>query len=122
MTSKRTVRQVFSDIKVEEEVEEEEERDDGGEEKTYGDLASSYLEPFLSARRHTFENHYGIRRNGGNFMIGDSIIRFDRESNLTIKCKHCKGTRGLWEFLALKDVNSDVITESDLKRYKTILL
>jgi len=54
-------------------------------------------------------------------MIGDSIIRVERESNLTIKGKHYKGTRGLWELLARKNVNSDVITESDLKRYKTIL-
>ena len=49
-------------------------------------------------------------------MISDSIISVDRESNLTIKGKHCKGTRGLWELLARKDGNSDVITESDLKR------
>jgi hypothetical protein len=81
----------------------------------------TYLKPFLSPRRHAVENRYGIRRYGGNFMIGDSIIRVDRESNLTIKGKHYKGTRGLWELLARKDVNSDVITESDLKRYKTIL-
>ena len=56
VTSKRTVRQAFPDIKVEEEVEEEE-SDDGGEERTYGDLASSYLKPFLSPRRHAVENH-----------------------------------------------------------------
>ena len=54
-------------------------------------------------------------------MIGDSIISVDRESNLTIKGKHSKGTRGLWELLARKDVNSDVISESDQKKYKTIL-
>jgi len=54
-------------------------------------------------------------------MIGDSNIRVDRESNLTIKGKHYKGTRGLWELLARKDMDCDVITESDLKRYKTIL-
>ena len=54
-------------------------------------------------------------------MIGDSVISVDRESNLTIKGKHHKGIRGLWELLGRKDVNSDVITESDLKKYKTIL-
>ena len=54
-------------------------------------------------------------------MIGDSIIRVDRESNLTIKGKYYKGTRCLWELLARKDVNTDMITESDLKKYKTIL-
>ena len=55
VTSKRTVRQAFSDIKN------EEESDDGGEERTYGHLAISYLKPFLSPRRHALENHYGIR-------------------------------------------------------------
>ena len=69
----------------------EEESDDAVEE-TYGVLASSYLKPFLSPRRHVLENHYGIRRYGGNFMIGDSIISVDRECNLTIKGKHCKET------------------------------
>ena len=117
VTSKQTDRQALSDIKDEEV---EEESDDGGEE-TYGDLASFYLKHFLSPHRHVVENHYGIRRYGGNLMIGDSIIRVDRESNLTIKGKHYKGTRGLWELLARKDVNTDVITESDLKKYKTIL-
>jgi hypothetical protein len=58
-----------------------------------GDLASSYLKPFLSPRRHFVENNYGIRRYSGNFMIGDSIIRVDRESNLIINGKHYKGNR-----------------------------
>jgi len=54
-------------------------------------------------------------------MIGDSIISVDRESNLTIKGRHYKGTRVLWELLTRKDLKSKVITESDLKKYKTIL-
>jgi hypothetical protein len=57
VTSKRTVRQAFQGIKDEEEVEEEEESDDGGEKKTYGELASAYLKPFLSPSRHAFENN-----------------------------------------------------------------
>ena len=73
VTTKRPVRHAFSDIKNEE----GEENDDGGGE-TYGDLASSYLKHFLSPRRHVVENHYGIRRYGDNFMIGDSIISVDR--------------------------------------------
>ena len=84
-------------------------------------MASSYLKPLLSPRRHVVENHYGIRSYGVNFIIGDSIISVDRESNLKIKGKHYKGTRDLWELLARKDVDSDVITERDLKKYKTIL-
>jgi hypothetical protein len=73
--------------------------DDAEGGKAYGDLASPYLKPFLSTRRHSALNHYGIRRAGGNFMIGDSIISIDQESNLTIKGKHYKGRRVLWEHL-----------------------
>ena len=76
VTSKGIVGQTFSNIK-----DEEEESDDEGDVTTYGDLASTYLKQFLSPRRHTVENHYGIRRYGGNFMVGDSVIRVDRESN-----------------------------------------
>jgi len=80
VTPKRTIRLVsaetpFSDIK-EEEVEGDDDEVEGG--KAYGDLASPYLNPFLSTRGHSAENHYGIRRAGGNFMIGDSIINVDR--------------------------------------------
>jgi len=99
VTFKWTVRQAFSEIKNEEE---EEESDDGDEEKTYGYLASTYLKPLLSPRRHIVENHYGIRRYGANFMIGDSIIRVDWESNLTIKDKHYKGSRALITFGTLR--------------------
>jgi hypothetical protein len=87
----------------------------------YGDLASPYLKPFISTQGHAAENHYGIRRAGGNFMIGDSIVTVDQGSNITIKGKHYKGTRGLWELLIRKDVNNKVITESDLQKYKSIL-
>ena len=33
-----------------------------------------------------------------------------------------KGTRGLWELLTRKNVNSDVITKSDLNAYKRIVV
>ena len=54
-------------------------------------------------------------------MNDDSIINVDQESNIIIKGKHYKGTRGLWELLTRRDVNNKVITESDLKKYKNIL-
>ena len=101
MWPKRTIRHVsaetqFSDIKHEDEEVEGDDDNEVEEGKAYGDLASPYLKQFLSTRGHSAENHYGIRRAGGNFMIGDSIISVDRESNLTIKGKHFKGSRGLW--------------------------
>ena len=49
------------------------EADDDEVESGTGGKASPYVKPFLSA-----EIHYGIRRAGDNFMIGDSIISVDR--------------------------------------------
>jgi len=54
-------------------------------------------------------------------MIGDSFVTVDKGSNITIKGKHYKGSRGLWELLSRKDVDIKVNKESDLKKYKTIL-
>jgi hypothetical protein len=58
---------------------------------------------------------------GCDFMIGDSIISVDGESNVIIKVKHFKVTRVLRGLLRRKDVNNKVITDKDLKKYKTIL-
>ena len=54
-------------------------------------------------------------------MMGDSIISVNRKSNIIIKGKHFKGTRGLQEILTRKDLNNKMIAESDPKKYKSIL-
>ena len=49
------------------------------------------------------------------FKRGDSSLNsIQREASvITIKRKRFKGTRGLWEFLNRKNVNTDVITTKD---------
>jgi hypothetical protein len=54
-------------------------------------------------------------------MIGNSDVVADEKGDITIGEKRFRGTKVLWEILTRKNVNSDVITNSDLKAYKRIL-
>ena len=46
----------------------------------------------------------------------------DRDSDITIKGKHFRGTQGLWELLTRRKVQRDKLTTDDLRAYKKILL
>ena len=54
-------------------------------------------------------------------MFGNSDISVDENSDITKSVKRFRVTKGLWELLTHKNVNRDVISNSDLKRYKHIL-
>jgi hypothetical protein len=53
--------------------------------------------------------------------MGNSDVSVDTNSDLYIKDKHFKGTRGLWELLTRKRVDNRLVSEDDLKQYKAIL-
>ena len=53
-------------------------------------------------------------------MISNSTVSFDETSDITIKGKWYKGTKGLLELLT-QNVNTNMITTSVLKRYNNIL-
>ena len=55
-------------------------------------------------------------------MIGDSQVSVDKDSHVTVKGKHFRGTQGLWELLTRRKVQRDKLTTDDLRAYKTILL
>jgi len=74
-----------------------------------------YNKPFL-------DTQYGIRKVGDSFMIGDSAILVDTDSDITIKGQEFRGTKGLWDLLTRKNVNRKHITTDDLKKYKKILV
>ena len=67
------------------------------------------------------EELYCIRRDGNTLMIGSAAVVADEKGDISIGGTLFKGTRGLWELLTRKYVNSDLITESDMKAYKCIL-
>ena len=106
----------------------DEEDDDFAEEdvqafgrENVGTTASPYIVPYFYNRRF-LDTQYGIRKVGNSFMIGDSAVLVDTDSDITIKGQEFRGTKGLWELLTRKKVNRKLITSDDLKKYKKILI
>ena len=77
--------------------------------------------PYLNNMRF-LDEQYGVRREGNTLMIGSAAGTADEQGDISIGGTRCKGTRGLWELLTRKSVNSDVIKKSDLNAYKRILV
>ena len=48
-------------------------------------------------------------------MVGDSPIVVDTNGDITIKERVFKGSKGLWELLKRKQVNTEFITKDDQK-------
>jgi hypothetical protein len=88
--------------------------------QNYGVVASPYVKPYFSRDRRV-DTRYWLRREGSNFMIGDSKVLNTEDSDLAIKCRHSEGTQVLWELLTRNSVDRKVITESDLEKNKSIL-
>ena len=80
----------------------------------FGAVAGSYLTPFIY-KRGFLDTQYGISKDSGTFMIGNSPLTVDDDSDITIKGKHFRGTQGLWELLTRRMVQWDIITTDDLK-------
>jgi hypothetical protein len=77
--------------------------------KYFGEGTDTYPPPCLYNRRF-LDKQYGIRREDGMFMISNSNLSVDDASDITIKEKRFKGTRGLWELLTPKNFNTDANT------------
>jgi hypothetical protein len=82
--------------------------------RNFGAIASPYLTPYLYNRRF-LDQKYGIRGDGGIFMIGDSAVTVDAASDITIKGKTLKGTKGLWELLIREKADENLISTNGLK-------
>ena len=54
-------------------------------------------------------------------MMGSSPIVVDTGGDIMIKNRMFKGSKGLWELLTSKKVNTEFITKEDLKSTKKIL-
>jgi hypothetical protein len=88
--------------------------------KTFGSIASPYLSSYVH-RHGVLDTAYGLRKVCNKFFIGNSDVTVDANSDLYIKDKHFRGTRGLWELLTRKRVNNKIIDANDMKQYKSIL-
>ena len=82
-----------------------------------GPIASPYIVPYFYNRRF-LHTQYGIRKFGDSFIIGDSVVLVDTDSDVTIKRQEFRRTKGLWELLTRKKVNRKLITTNDLKNIR----
>ena len=57
----------------------------------------------------------------GSFRIGNAEVVMDQDSNVFVKGKSYRGTRGLFELLTRKKVDQSFITRRDLQSYREIL-
>jgi len=81
---------------------------------------SFYMMPYVY-KRHFLDTEYGVRKVGDMFMIGDSPIVVGTGGHIKINERVFKGSKGMWELLTRKKVNTEFITNDDLKTYKKIL-
>ena len=88
--------------------------------ENFGEVATPYVSPY-AYKRGFLDTTYGIRKVGNTFMIGDSPVDVDTDSNVHIKNQEFKGTKGLWELLTRKRVNKGEVKTPDLQQYKRIL-
>jgi hypothetical protein len=61
------------------------------------------------------DRQYGIRKEGDTLMIGNSAIDLDIPGVITVKGKHFKLTRGLWDLLTSNDVDRGTISPNDMQ-------
>jgi len=127
------IKEYTSEHAKQERVEDDDDEDDYNEDDNFvedeaheygrenvGPVVRPYLMPYVYKRRF-LDTQYGVRKDGNIFMIGDSPVLVDTSGIITIKDRVFKGSKGLWELLTRKNVNTEVITNDDLKSYKKIL-
>jgi len=84
------------------------------EEENVGSVSSPYL-MFNVYKRPFLDTQDGIRKDGDIFMIGDSPITVDTDGDIAIKERVFNGSKGLWEQLTRKNVNTEFMTKNYLK-------
>jgi len=62
-----------------------------------GTIASPYIVPYFNIKPFLY-TQYGIRKVGDLFMIGDSAILVDTDSDITIKGEESRGTKDCGNF------------------------
>ena len=77
--------------------------------------------PYLNIVRF-LDEQYGIRRDCNTLMVGNVPVTTNPKGDISIVWSRFKGTRGLGELFKRKNVNSNVITKSDLNACKHILV
>ena len=81
----------------------------------FGAIASPYFSAYVY-RKGNLDRDYGMRRVAdGSFRIGNAELVIVQDSNVFVKGKSYRRTRGLFELLTRKKVDQSFITRSDLQ-------
>ena len=87
----------------------------------FGAVASRYVSAYVY-RTGNLDRDYGMRRDAdGSIRIGNAEVVIDQDSNVFVKGKSYRGTRGLFVLLTRKKVDQYFITRRDLQSYREIL-
>ena len=88
--------------------------------KSFVEISSTYLSTYVH-KSGVLDAEYRLRKVAKKFFIGNSYTTVDTNSDPYIRNKHFKGTRGLWEVLTRKNVNTKLVSEDGLKQYENSL-
>jgi len=77
--------------------------------------------PYVYKRRF-LDKQYRIQNDADIVMIGESPVVVDTDGDITNKESVLNGSKGLWELLTCKNVNTELINKNDLKTNKKILM
>ena len=64
------------------------------------DYAKPALDYYLSLRNNV-DKYYGIQKKGNGYVMGDSNVIIDTDSNIIVNDRRFKGTPGLWQLIML---------------------
>ena len=76
------------------------------------------LEYYLSLRNNV-DKYYGIQKKGDGYVMGDSNVVIDTDSNIIVNDQRFKGTPGLWQLIMLNKPRE--LTKEDLARYDDLV-
>jgi len=86
-------------------------------EQQFGAVASPYVATYVF-RTGNVDKDIGMRRVvDGTFRNCNAVIQIDQDSNLFVRGKSYKGTRGLFELLTRKKVDRSFKTDSYIRSY-----
>ena len=89
--------------------------------KHFGTVAITYISAYVYRRRN-LDRDFGIRTDAdGQLRIGQSIVDIGQDSDVFVQGKSYRGTRGLFELLNRKKVDTSFVTDRDLELYKETL-
>lgn len=79
-----------------------------------------YLTKVVQAKSPKFDSVYGLRKNGNNYKIGNTDVKFDSGGDIVIKRRKYPFTKGLYDLLVYANPPPGY-TKDDLAKYKQIL-